>query len=381
MRILQCVGDIDPALGGSVEAARLLAAGLHQQGHHPELVTLREPRAEWTEAWRGPVHHAGRSATRYLYNRRLAGWIASRACQFDAVVIHGLWRYTSAGVRRGLKGCGVPYFVFPHGMLDPYFERAFPWKHVQKSICWHAVESRVLRDARAVLFTSEEERRRARSAFDGYVCREQVVGLGVAPPEEASASRQAFVSKFPRLAGKRILLFLGRVHPKKGCDLLIRAFARAGRSDPRLQLVLAGPDECGWQASLIGVASQLGIAQRVTWTGPLYGQWKWAALRAAEVLALPSHAENFGITVVEAMACSVPVLISREVNIWREIESDGAGFAAADDAEGTAAALERWLALPHAGRERMRENALRSFSSRFELGRFTERFVACLRMT
>jgi glycosyltransferase involved in cell wall biosynthesis len=102
-------------------------------------------------------------------------------------------------------------------------------------------------------------------------------------------------------------------------------------------------------------------------------------MRAADVFALPSHTENFGITVAEAMASGLPVLISKEVNIWREIESDGSGLASADDQEGTTSLLERWLAMPDAERARMRVSALRSFSERFELNRFAHDFVQCLK--
>lgn len=176
-----------------------------------------------------------------------------------------------------------------------------------------------------------------------------------------------------------MVLFLGRIHPKKGCDLLIRAFARVAVHDPSLRLVMAGPDECGWQAELQKLAQELAVNARVVWTGPLYGDLKWGAVRAADVFALSSHTENFGITVAEAMACGLPVLISKEVNIWREIESDGAGLAAADDQEGTTSLLERWLAMPDAERGRMRASALRSFSERFELNRFAQDFVKCLK--
>ncbi len=127
------MGDIDPALGGSVEAARQLSIALHQLGHGVELVTLRRPQPQWTAEWPGAVHCAGPASTRYLYSRRLSGWIAERAAQFDGIVIHGLWRYTSAGAWRGLRGCAVPYFVFPHGMLDPWFEKAYPRKHAKKA--------------------------------------------------------------------------------------------------------------------------------------------------------------------------------------------------------------------------------------------------------
>jgi glycosyltransferase involved in cell wall biosynthesis len=379
MRILQCVGDIDPALGGSVEAARQLSHALGHLGHRPELVTLRPPREEWSAAWLGAVHCPGPASTRYLYNPRFADWVAAHGSDYDAVVVHGLWRYTSVGAWRGLHGRDIPYFVFAHGMLDPYFKHAYPWKHVQKKICWLAAESRVVCDARGVLFTCEEERLRARATFRPYQCRERVVGLGIARPTgDPMVQQEAFLDAHPQLREKQMVLFLGRIHPKKGCDLLIEAFARVANRDPLLQLVIAGPDECGWQADLESLAAQMRIGARVTFTGPLYGDRKWGALRCAEVLALPSHTENFGITVVEALACGVPALISNEVNIWREIDADGAGLVANADVAGTVDVLDRWLNLRPEARHQMRENAFRSFAKRFELEHFAREFAVCL---
>ena len=382
MRILQCTGDIDPAMGGSVEAARQISIALDKSGHSVELVTLRPPQPEWIEQWRGAVHYIGPASTRYLYSRSLPGWIAERANHLDAVVVHGLWRYPGVGVWRGLRGRSVPYFLFPHGMLDPYFKSAFPWRHVQKAICWRVAESRVVRDARAVIFTSEGERQRARLTFRPYACRECVVGLGIARPEGGKeVAKQAFLAQFPQLVEKRIVLFLGRIHPKKGCDLLIHGFARTAPRDPLLHLVIAGPDECGWRAGLERLAVQLGVANRVTWTGPLNGGLKWGALYASEVMVLPSHAENFGLTVAESLACGVPVLLSKEVNIWREIEADGAGFAAQDDIQGVTSLLEQWLATPEERRAEMRDRALQSFAKRFELEHFADELIACLKKT
>lgn len=379
MKILQCVGDINPALGGSVEAARQLSIGLDDLGHRVELVTLRRPQPEWAREWRGAVHDAGPAATYYLYSSRLHRWIEERAPDYDAIVIHGLWRYTSIGAWRGLRRHRVPYFVFAHGMLDPYFKRAFRWKHAKKSLCWRIAESRVVREASAVLFTSEEEKLRARSTFTPYQCCESVVGLGIRGPDgDPVEERRAFFTAYPELAGKRIVLFLGRIHPKKGCDLLADAFARAAPGDPRLHLVLAGPDECGRQADLARQAAGNDLGNRVTFTGPLYGALKWGALHAADVFALPSHTENFGITVVEALACGVPVLISNEVNIWREIESDGAGLVEPPTVEGAHSLLRRWLGLSETGRDRMRANARRCFQERYELERFARRFLECV---
>ena len=178
--------------------------------------------------------------------------------------------------------------------------------------------------------------------------------------------REAFLQQFPQLHGKRVLLFLGRVHPKKACDLVVSAYAALAHTDPQLQLVVAGPDPDGLEPQLRALATGL-ASDRITFTGLLNEQMKWGALRAAEVLLLPSHQENFGIAVVEALACAVPVLISDKVNIWREIAADGAGLVAPDTLAGTTQTLTHWLALTAAQRAAMAQQAQQCFVQRFHM--------------
>src|ERR1019366_7095808 len=139
---------------------------------------------------------------------------------------HGLWQYHGLAVHRALQRAGSPpYVVFSHGMLDPWFKHRYPLKHLKKSAYWWPFERRVLCDAAAVLFTCEEERRLARTSFPGSSYQEQVVAFGTAaPPENISAQRAAFFDHTPAVRDRRYWLFLGRIHPKKGVDLLIDAY-------------------------------------------------------------------------------------------------------------------------------------------------------------
>jgi glycosyltransferase involved in cell wall biosynthesis len=293
--------------------------------------------------------------------------------------VNGLWQYHSFGAWRALRNSDTPYVLFTHGMLDPWFKRRYPLKHLKKWIYWPWAEYRVLRDARAVLFTCEEERRLARRSFWLYRCNEVVVSFGTAKPKgDPNSELQKFFRQFPELRGKRLALFMGRVHPKKGCDLLIKAFAKVLGQEPDWHLVFAGPDQMGWREELNCCASQLGLAQRVTWTGMLSGKMKWGALRAAEIFVLPSHQENFGVAVAEALAAGVPALISNKVNIWREVQGDGAGIVAEDDLEGTCHLLESWLNARELDKQRMRAQAQKCFEKRFEIGRAADSLVAVL---
>jgi glycosyltransferase involved in cell wall biosynthesis len=253
-------------------------------------------------------------------------------------------------------------------MLDPWFKQKYPLKHLKKWLYWPWGEYRVLRDAKAVLFTCEEERLLARKSFWLYKCNEAVVSLGIdAPPGDENAQRELFFNKFPELRGKRLILFLGRIHPKKGCDLLIKAFAQPAKEEPLLHLVIAGPDQVGWQGKLQKLSQKLRISDRITWTGMLSGDLKCGAVHSSEVFILPSHQENFGIAVAEALACGVPVLISNKVNIWREIKAAGAGLVARDDLQGTAELLAKWIAMPHNEQQTMRQKAKTCFLERFEI--------------
>jgi len=310
---------------------------------------------------------------KYGYTPRLVPWLSKQRQQYDAVIVHGLWQYSSFAVWCALHGTNTPYYVFAHGMLDPWFKRTYPLKHLKKWLYWPWGEYRVLRDANAVLFTCESERKLARQSFWFYRCNELVVNFGTAaPPNEPVEQRNAFLAEFPGLHDKRCLLFLGRLHVKKGPDLVIRAFAKildtldAGRTE-NLHLIMAGPDEDPYAQSLHRLAGQLGLKERITWTGMLKGRLKWGAFRVADAFVLPSHQENFGIAVAEALACGVPVLISNQVNIWYEIQRADAGYVASDDESGCELLLWRWLESDGETWAQMSRNASQLFAEKFDV--------------
>ncbi|RDU95991.1 glycosyltransferase [Trinickia dinghuensis] len=368
MRLLHVLATFDPAAGGPVEGVRQCALALGKLGHVVEIATLDAPDAPFLSDVPAPVKALGPGRARYGLAPRAPSWLREHAPRFDAVIVHGLWQYHGFATRQALRGLPVPYYVFAHGMLDPWFKHTFPLKHLKKWLYWPWAEYRVLRDARAVLFTTEEERLLARQSFWLYRVRERVVSYGTVEPQDDPASlRAAFFSAYPALASRRLLLFLGRIHPKKGCDILLRAFARVAPSEPLLHLVIAGTGNDETVARLHALALELNIADRITWTGLLQGDLKWGAFCASDAFVLPSHQENFGIAVVEALASGMPALISDKINIWREVDADGAGLVASDTVEGTAMNLRRWLALDASSRMHMRERAHAAFIARFTI--------------
>jgi glycosyltransferase involved in cell wall biosynthesis len=351
-------------------------------GHRVEIASLDSP-ADIPADESLTIHGLGRgSLGGYGFTDRLVPWLKAERSRFDAVLVHGLWQYQGWGTHVALKGTGTPYLVFPHGMLDPWFRKAYPLKHYKKQVYWWLRERRVLADAASTCFTCEEERRLARESFWPYRLRERVVAYGTADPSgEHGAQLAAWSARAPDLSGRPFLLFLGRLHSKKGLELLIRAYASRARSgEASAALVIAGPGlDTEHGMAMRRLADRLSLAGTVFWPGMLEGAAKWGALRACEAFVLPSHQENFGIAVAEALACGKPVLITRKVNIWREINGDGAGLVCHDTESSVREMLGTWSSMDACSRERMGEAGRQCFLSRFEIRRAAESLVAAVK--
>lgn len=385
LRILHSIRSVNPVGGGPIEGLKQISAVNRAQGHSVEIVSLDPPDAPWVQSCPLPCHALGPSLLRYGYSPRLVPWLQAHRRNYDVVVVNGIWQYNAFGVWRALRGTPTPYCVFTHGMLDPWFKHAYPLKHAKKWLYWPWADYRVLRDATAVLFTSEEERRLARQSFWLYKCDECVVSYGTAAPEgDPDGQRAKFLERFPHLSGKRCILFLGRVHVKKGPDLLLRALADVlfdlpAEATADLHLVMAGPNDHGYGREMLQLARKLGLEGRITWTGMLQGDLKWGAFHAADVFALPSHQENFGIAVAEALACGVPVLISNKINIWREVQMHRAGLIETDDLAGTRMLLKTWIEMPASERASFKLRAVECYRQRFDVAQTADLLIGVLR--
>ncbi len=213
LKLLRVVYTLRREAGGPSESIVQSTAALRAMGHRVEVATA-DPVGTRAPI-DGPFHLLGG-----IDAATLGTWLRRDHGRFDAVLVQGLWQAGWA-VRSALRGTRTPYLVFPHGMLDPWFARAYPGKHFKKQLYWWWRERRVIRDAAAVCFTCKEERRLAAHTFWPYAAREQVVAYGTATPPDDAAHRAAFVARYPALAARPFLLFLSRLHDKKGLTELI----------------------------------------------------------------------------------------------------------------------------------------------------------------
>ena len=384
---------MNPAYGGPPHGIRASIRAMAAMGVDNEVVCCDAPWAEWIGRDAFPLHALGPGQFGFSFTPRLGPWLRGNAGRFDAVVLHGMWQWPGICSLRAVAS-GMKYdrskdappanrlpllFLMPHGMLDPWFQRdsSRRVKAVRNWFYWWLVERRVVNGAAGVLFTCEEELRLARTTFGVYRPRRELnVGYGIeAPPAFSERMRAAFLERVPGLGERPYLLFLGRIHPKKGVDLLVCAYSNILKTEKLKtgfpDLVIAGP---GWD-SRYGkrIKEQISGEARIHKVGMLEGEAKWGALYGCEAFTLPTHQENFGIAVVEALGCKRPVLISDKVNIWREIAEDGAGLVEENSVGGTARLLARFAAGELTGGDpgRFRDCFLR----RFEIQQAARRFL------
>lgn len=332
VRVLHVITTLDPNHGGPPAVALRIAAAQAAAGHQAAIVAYDTPGGEdrierslgSIPGVRGVKLHRVRAPG---WSERVLGHEAARTIRallasHDVVHCHGVWDTIVRVAAGEARGAGRAYAVTPHGMLDPWCLGATPAKRFKKHAALALAYRRMLNGAAFLHVLNRDE-------------RDLMAPLGLHPPTEV-VPNGVFIEEFtnlpPRgsfsqaraeLSGKPYLLFLSRLHPKKGLDLLVQGFAMVAGEIPELQLVIAGPDD-GVLAGLRERVRSLGVAERVHTVGPLYGQDKAAALVGAEAFCLTSRQEGFSMAVTEAMAARVPVIVSDQCH-FPEVEEAGAG--------------------------------------------------------
>ncbi|WP_183559868.1 glycosyltransferase [Mucilaginibacter sp. SP1R1] len=404
MKILHVIASMDPKTGGVCQAVHTLADGLSKIGIYNEVVSLDESVFNQTDIF--TQYALGPAKGPWYYGSQLLPWLLQNVERFDAVILHGLWLYHGYAVERAFKQLKKQhddinkhprFFVMPHGMLDPYFQRAKGrrMKAFRNALYWRLIEKNVVNRSNGLLFTCETELQLAREPFWPYKPkRETVVGLGVEePPAFKTEMINAFKEGCPEIKDSSYLLFLSRINEKKGTDLLIKAYLKMVErkyaaiinqdlnSIPKLVIAGPGLDTAYGKQMQQWVAQSALIKDLVYFPGMLSGNAKWGAFYGCDAFVLPSHQENFGIAVVEAMACKKPVLISNQVNIWREIKNAGGALVANDDEEGIIHQLKEWNTLSPKQKMDMGINGRHCYEQFFAVKSVINRFHDAVRVS
>jgi glycosyltransferase involved in cell wall biosynthesis len=275
---------------------------------------------------------------------QLKSFMKNNIATFDIIHIHGLYRFPPTYAAYQARKQKIPYVITPHGALDPYLYTKSSRNLLLKRLYERWFDLPNLHGAGAIHYTAEDERKRA--AFLGLRAPSFVVPNGVDWGRYAQLPARGAFRASQGLGDAPLVLFLGRLHPKKGLDLLIPAFETIRRQVSGAQLAIVGPENDSFGQQVRAWVGERGLTDSVHFVGHLDGADVIQAYVDADVFVLPSYTENFGMTVVEAMACAVPVVISDQVNIHAEVAQSGAGLVTHCDVSEVAEAVLGLLADP-----------------------------------
>ncbi|MCL7988653.1 glycosyltransferase [Sphingobacterium sp. lm-10] len=388
MKILRIISSMNPASGGPSQGIRNAVPQLKSLGVENEVLCFDQKDAEYGLDDNFIIHKIGPAKGPYAYVPELSAWLEANINRFDKVIIHGLWLYNSYGtykiwnrLKKNRRQGFPSLYVMPHGMLDPYFQRApeRKWKALRNLFFWHTIERQVVNNVDGVLFTCERELELARETFRSYHPKAELnVSYGVQPPPALNYNMtDAFLKASGMLLNEPYLLFLSRIHAKKGVDILIEAYKSVTADGIQLpKLVIAGPLDSDYTQQLKQIAHE---REDIVFTGMLRGDAKWGAIYGCELFILPSHQENFGIAVVEAMSCQKPVFITKQVNIYTVIEDNKAGVVFEDNLLAVTNALrELSSAITTADLKQLGANARRTYEEHYLPEGAAQKFIKAI---
>lgn len=346
LSVLHVALSLSPAFGGAPQGSIGLCTALARRGVRTSLyVTNLDELGRWTpfrrpqiSATHGVVAAAAGvdvkvfptvGPSRFAYSPAMDKELRRTVEGFDVVHIHSLYRHTTLVAADRAFHASVPYVVWPHGVLDPYHRAR---RHYRKLAYDLLFQRRRVNRAAAIHFTSRRE-------------MELASQIGLKPPALLVPSgidvanfdnlppKGSFRAKHADLLDKQLIVFLGRLAPQKGLDLLVKAFSMIVTRNPEARLILAGPDEDGYARQLVARLRELGLADRSTFLGMVSNRVKLELLADTDVWVLPSYAENFGTAAVEAMACGLPIVISEQVGVASDVLEAKAGLVVPCSAE------------------------------------------------
>ena len=368
MKVLHVIPSLSPQDGGPSFAMPLIARGLDISGVQVDVATTEGSRERRTNQNGVNVLYFRRQSEFYKVSLPLSRWLSEHIRDYDLVHIHGLFSYSSYTAATLAAKKGVPYIIRPLGVLNRWgMQNRRKWL---KRFSFSFIELRIIRNAAAIHYTSQQEKLQAEEA--GVRNESVVIPLGV----DLSGFRELpgpepFYEKFPHARYRDIILFLSRLDPKKGLDLLLCAFADVHRHNASKLLVIAGDGDDQFVNGLRRLSEELGTANSILWTGFLAGDDKLTAMATASLFVLPSYSENFGIALVEAMAAGLPCVMSDQVGIADDAKEYDAGLVVPCETEALASAMKRLIDDPEL-RGCLSINARRLVDDRFSLETMTD---------
>ena len=364
IKILRIIHTLNPERGGPQNAILDSSLALSKRGFKVDIVTGDDENLNFSNLKNIKVFNKGPGIGDYGFNIKLFFWLLKNRNNYDSFIIHGIWGFYTLISRILLNN---NYFVFTHGQLDPFFSLNLI-KKIKKKIYWFLIEKQNLLSSKSLLLTTSKEKKQLNNTFvNTNGIKKKVVGYGIIKAKfNKKKATNLFFKKFPILKNKKFLLFLGRFHEKKGCDILIKAIKKLTKKNVNINILLAGPDS-KYKNKIKILSKNLELKNNIFWSDIMLGDLKWGAISASSAMVLSSHGENFGVALAEAMSCSKPVLTTSKVNIYNDILNFKAGLVSKNKVNDFAKILEEYSSFNKKQIKQLSKNSYNCFNKNFNL--------------
>ena len=364
-KILRIINTLNPSYGGSSSAIIDHSIALKKHGFTVDILTCDPKNSKYQNSKKIKIINQGPGFGNYGFSFSLSSWLFKNKEKYDYFIIEGIWQYFSLLARLLLQ---KKYFVLVHGALDPFFRLNF-FKRIKKQIYWNLIEKKNLILSNSILLTTEEEKRLLQKTYvntDGI--KKQVIGFGISKPKiNKKKAKEIFYKKFPYLKNKFFLLYLGRFHEKKGCDLLINAMRKIKNNKNKCKILLVGPKN-DYKNKMKNLCQKYKLNSNIFWSeDSMDGNIKYGAILASAGMVLFSRGENFGVSIVESLSQGKPVLITNKINIYRKILNYNAGFVCRDKVLDIANTLKKFSNLHKSRLNKMSKKSYKCFNDNFNL--------------
>ena len=376
VKLLRIISTLDPKYGGPSKAIIDNSLYLVSKGIKVDIITNDLRNSNFYKNSKLKIINIGKKYFSKSFNPLLFFWILKNKHNYNRFIVHGIWELNTIVANLLLKN---NYYVFTHGQLDPYFQSE-KLNTLKKKIYWFFIEQKNLINSKSLLLTSVNEKRLLNNTFvNTKNIKKTVVEYGIKKPKiNIKKLEKIFNTNFKILRNKKFFLYLGRFHKKKGCEILLKSMKIILSKNKKIYLLMAGPSN-DYKTDLINLSKELGIEENIIWSDFLKTDLKWASIVRCEAMVLSSHGENFGISIIESLSMSRPVLITNKVNTATYIKKTKSGFVSNNTIYSFYKILNDFLKLKKKSKEKMRKNAFNCYSKYFNLINSSNKFFSLLK--
>jgi len=362
IKIVSIIENLNLTQGGPSQGVLNLAQTNINNNITHEIVNLRNKNTNINSKVK--IINLDQSYFKYGISIKLILWLLKNKKNYDLFIMHGIWQFQNLCARIIIPG---KYIVLTHGMLDPYFETE-KIKSIKKKLYWFFFEKKNLLNSKYVLANSAIEYKQYKETYvNTSGIKFKKINYGILPHKiNIKNSIKIFNKKFKFLRGKRIILYLGRLHKKKGCELLIKAYSKLKNINNYI-LLIAGEHNNDYFLKLKKYVDENNLKNKVFFSGFVLGDLKWGAILRSDCTILTSYGENFGVSIIESLFCGKPVICSQKVGISQIIKNYNAGLIVKNNIISIQKQIKNFIEMSKKNKKKLSKNSIKCFNEKFNL--------------